>query len=76
VWTAIEASNLFSKNERGNCTTSGPGDTRTDADVIGFCGRSKYKVRASMIVADLLSDSTAISIQSVNNLLGEVASHQ
>jgi putative ATP-dependent endonuclease of the OLD family len=72
VWKAIKASTLFSTNERNNCTISGPASTRTDADIIGFCGRSKYKVRAAMIVAEVLSDTTALMIQSINNLLAAI----
>ena len=74
LWTALAASSLFSNNERGNCTTSGPGGTRTDGDVASFCRRSsKYKVRAAMVVAGLLNEAAALKIASINNLLGDLS---
>lgn len=72
VWTAIGASPLFSPNERANCAMTGPGGTRTDADVAMFCGRSKYKVRAAMVVADLLDQASAPNIGTINHLLGSL----
>lgn len=73
VWTAIEASTLFNDNERSNCMTSGPGDTRTADDVASFCRfKSTYKVRAAMVVAPLLTDATARGIASIERLLTEV----
>lgn len=74
VWTAIEASTLFSRNERALCETSGPNGTRTAMDVAAFCRRKGrgYKVRAAMVVAPLLTPSTARSIASINRLLDEV----
>jgi len=73
VWAAIDASTLFSPNERGNCTTSGPGGARTDDDVSAFCRRSKYKVKAAMVVAGLLDATTAPNIKGVNDLLDSIA---
>lgn len=73
VWTAIEESSLFSTNERANCATNGSGGTRTDADVASFCGRSKYKVRAAMVVAGLLTKTSAATIKSINDLLDSIA---
>jgi putative ATP-dependent endonuclease of OLD family len=73
VWTALETSSLFTKNERGNCTTSGTGGNRTNDDVAAFCRRSKYKVRAAMVAAALLDAVTALSIKSINDLLDSIA---
>ena len=73
VWAAIESSPLFSRNERGNCAATGSAGARTDADVSAFCRRSKYKVRAAMVVAKLLSAQNAATVQSLNRLLGEIA---
>lgn len=71
VWEAIEASTLFTSNERSNCETSGPGGTRTAEDVAAFCRRKGkgYKVRAAMVVAPLLTASSAKDVASINSLL-------
>lgn len=75
VWSAIEASTLFSDNERRNCAASGPGGTRTADDVAAFCRfKSTYKVRAAMVIAPLLTDVTARQIASVERLLTEITS--
>jgi putative ATP-dependent endonuclease of OLD family len=73
VWAAIDASSLFSPNERANCATTGTGGTRTDADVAAFCGRSKYKVRAAMVVASLFTTTSASTIKTINDLLDSIA---
>jgi putative ATP-dependent endonuclease of OLD family len=73
VWADIQASSLFTPNERANCTVSGPGGTRTAGDVAAFCGRSKYKVRAAMVVAALLNTTSALTIKSINDLLDSIA---
>lgn len=70
VWATIDASPLFTNNERANCAVSA-GGIRTDADVMAFC--RKYKVAAAMVVAQLLTATTAKSITSVANLLDEIA---
>ena len=73
LWAAIEESSLFSKNERNNCSSSGPGGSRTAEDVAAFCRRKKsgYKVRSAMVVAQLLDETSAPRIESVENLLEE-----
>jgi putative ATP-dependent endonuclease of OLD family len=76
VWQAIEESELFSRNERRNCETSGSGGERTEEDVISFCRRGKYKVRAAMVTAGLLSETSAPNVQSVNDLLQGLAEPQ
>lgn len=77
VWSAIEASTLFSKNERANCEQTGPGGTRTADDVAAFCRRrgKGYKVRAAMVVAPRLTEATATSIKSIHDLLTHVAAN-
>ncbi|HPU13991.1 MAG TPA: AAA family ATPase [Aeromicrobium sp.] len=73
VWPAIQASTLFSDNERRNCATSGTGGTRTAEDVAAFCRfKSTYKVRAAMVVAPLITEATARKIASVERLLTEI----
>lgn len=74
VWSAIEASPLFTSNERQNCQASGPGGTRTAEDVAAFCRRKGkgYKVRAAMVVVPLLTAATAKAIASINRLLDEI----
>lgn len=74
VWNAINASTLFTKNERANCAANGAGGGRTPADIASFCRlSSKYKVRAAMAVAPLLTEATARQIASVEQLLVEIA---
>ena len=73
AWAAIDASSLFSPNERANCTATGSAGTRTDDDVAAFCRRSKYKVRAAMIEASLLDAASAQRITSINDLLDSIA---
>jgi putative ATP-dependent endonuclease of the OLD family len=74
VWAALSASPLFSSNELASCAASGVAGARTDADVAAFCRRNnKTKVRAAMVVAQLLDDVSARAIKSVNSLLDEVA---
>ncbi len=66
----LEESGLFSSNELSNCATTGPGGTKSDMDVAGFCRRqSDYKTRAAIVVADRIDASTASRIASVNRLL-------
>lgn len=74
VWAAIEASSLFSSNERANCEQTGPSGSRTAMDVAAFCRRKGkgYKVRAAMVVAPMLTEATAPSITSVDALLTHV----
>lgn len=74
VWAALEASPLFSSNERASCALSGPGGTRTAEDVADFCRRKNknYKVRAAMVVAPLLDETTASSIVSIETLLNAI----
>ena len=73
VWAAIVASPLFTPNKRATCATSGPGGSPTSEDVAAFCHiNSKYKVRAAMIVARVLTVATAGTIGSINGLLNEI----
>lgn len=72
VWAAIDASSLFSPGERTNCGTTGTGGTRTEADVAGFCRHKKYKVKAAMVVAGILTDATARSITGINKVLDRI----
>lgn len=74
VWAALQGSGMFSPNELALCAKTGPGGTRCDEDVAGFCRRkSSYKVRAAIIVADLLTPATAVKIKAVASLLDEIA---
>lgn len=73
VWAAIEASSMFSKNDKANCKVSGAGGTRTVDDVAAFCRRnSKTKVRAALVVAPLIGDVEAAAIGSISKLLDEI----
>jgi hypothetical protein len=68
-------------NPSSACTTtpsnelasSGLAGIPAEADVAAFCRRKKIKVRAAMIVAQLLDGVSARAIKSVNSLLDEVA---
>lgn len=74
VWTALTASGLFSPNELALCIGSGPGGLRTDKDVASFCRRgSKYKVRAALAVAPVLSATTAVLVVSVHAALDAIS---
>jgi putative ATP-dependent endonuclease of the OLD family len=72
VWEALSASQLFTSNELASAGLAG---TPSAADVAAFCRRKNKntKVRAAMVVAQLLDDVSARAIKSVNNLLDEVA---
>ena len=69
---------MYSANELRLCVPTGPGGTRSDADITEFCRRKKagYKVRAAMAVAELLSAETARKIKSISSLLDELAPAQ
>jgi putative ATP-dependent endonuclease of the OLD family len=74
VLAALRGSGAFSANELALCTGTGDGGARCDADVAGFCRRrSNYKVRAAIVVADLLTPETAAKIKAVAALLGDFA---
>nr|WP_287002059.1 AAA family ATPase [Gordonia sp. UBA7860] len=75
LWSAIERSGHFSRNELNNCKITGPSGTRTTDDVAAFCRfKSTYKARAAMVVAGLLDEPTARKIKSIEDLLDEIAS--
>lgn len=75
VWTAVTDCGLFSPAELANCAPTGPGGSRTGADVADFCRRKKkaYKVRAAMAVADVLTPEAARLMRSIQSLLDEFA---
>lgn len=73
TWDAIEASGLFTKNEKQNCQTSGPNGQRTQEDVSDFCRKkSSYKVRAAIAVANTLSTENAEQMSTLVRLLKKV----
>jgi len=71
VWDALSASTMFTANQLHSCTASGQGGSYTDADIAAFCRR--YKVESAIVVASLLTESTAKTITSVENILNEAA---
>lgn len=71
VWAALNASTMFSLNQLNTCSASGPGGTYTDEDITSFCRR--YKVEAAIVVAGILTEATARTIASVENILHEAA---
>ncbi|MGC2486351.1 MAG: AAA family ATPase [Acidimicrobiales bacterium] len=72
VWAAIEASGLFSRNERSNCALTGAGGIRTDEDVSSFCRKENYKVKAALVVAPMFDLTSATRMNAICNLLGEI----
>jgi putative ATP-dependent endonuclease of the OLD family len=75
LWTAIEQSKLFSKNELANCPASGESGRRTEDDVAAFCRlKNTYKTRAAIVVAKLLRKETAKRITSIEGLLTALSS--
>jgi putative ATP-dependent endonuclease of OLD family len=72
LWKAIEASKLFSNNERATCAANGEGGTRTVADVAAFCRYKKRKVRAALLVVDQINREEAAKVASVVKLLDSV----
>lgn len=71
VWTALDASTLFSTNQMAKCVPSGPGGTYQVAEVAAFC--RKYKVEAAIVVAGILTETTARAITSIDSALAEFA---
>lgn len=71
VWAALSSSTMFSVNQLRTCTPSGPGGAYSDKDVADFCRR--YKVEAAIVVAGILTEATARTINSVENILQEAA---
>lgn len=72
VYDALRSSGQFGRNELANCVPTGPDGTYTEADVAGFCRRSKYKIRASLAIVPILTREKAEKIGSINNLLAEI----
>jgi len=71
LWSEIETSTIFTDGERHNCGTSGQGGTPTASELATFC--RMYKVKAALVVAGMLTDTTARRIASIDQLLVEVA---
>ena len=72
VWTALDASSLFTANQLALCVPSGPGGSYEEPEVAEFC--RSHKVEAAVVVAGLLTDATARAITSVESILAEAAS--
>lgn len=73
VWSALQASSLFSSNELTNCQPTGLDGTYLNEDVAAFCRRKKYKLKAAIVVSPLLDTATAPRVSSVNDLLSQIA---
>lgn len=74
LWTAIQNSGMFSANELARCAATGSNGTRCEADVTAFCRcRGSYKVRAAIVVANLLTPESAAKIDAIASLLAEIA---
>lgn len=70
VWDACRSYRQFSVNELRN----GPTDAVSESAVADFCRRSsKYKIKAAISVANILTRNAAAQIASIDNLLAEVA---
>lgn len=74
VWTALQTSGRFSKNELSNCGSSGAGGKRTEDDIAEFCRRkATYKVNAALSCLSLFTKENASQVASIESLLGEIA---
>lgn len=74
VWSALQSSGHFSQKELNNCTASGPGNTRTEADIANFCRRkSSHKVKAALSIRQLFTAANASRVMSIESLLKEIA---
>ena len=73
LWSEIESSQLFNRNELANCEASGESGIRTEADVAAFCRRQKSKVRAALIASSLMSADSAEKIEPMYKMLTEAA---
>lgn len=71
LWAGLTASPMFSPNELANCEKGGAGGRPTLDEVAAFCRRQKYKVKAALVAADLLTAETARAISSIEALLSE-----
>lgn len=69
LWSRLKNSGEFTKNQLANCVTSGADGSRTIEDVAAFCRRDKYKVQASLIVADTMTAAEARNMTSIAEVL-------
>lgn len=74
VYEALKSCGHFSRNELGNVKATGANGDLTNADVVQFCRKSKYKIRSALAVLPLLTKDNASSITSIESLLNEIAS--
>lgn len=73
LWEGLRTSPMFSRNELANCAATCEGGLPTLDEVAAFCRRPKYKVKAALVAADLLTGDTAPRIASIESLLAEAA---
>lgn len=78
VWSILQSSGKFSKNELSNCKATGPDGTHTEEDIAFFCRglekkKSHYKVKAALAVLPLLTAENATKIASIDALLTEIS---
>lgn len=73
LWSALEASTLFKRNEPRNAGESTRTTEPSIEDVAEFCRNDKYKVRAAMVAASVLNEESARRIRSVGSLLDEIS---
>lgn len=72
LWTALQNSNTFSKNELNNIKHADANGLPTKTDIAAFLrSKSKYKIQA-IVVANLLDETTASKITSIMNLLSDI----
>lgn len=74
LWEAMQASPMFTPNELANCVRGGPSAVPRAEDLAEFCRNPKrgYKVRAAMVAAPLLDETSALGVESINGLLDEI----
>lgn len=69
IWSLIEASKLFSDNERATCPLDTNETQRSKSDVANFCRYKKRKIKSAIMVVDALQTDEAARITSVVSLL-------
>ncbi len=73
LWTALQNSNTFSKNELNNIKYADANGLPTKTDIAAFLrSKSKYKIQGAIVVANSLDETTASKITSIMNLLSDI----
>lgn len=75
LWTTMQRSGAFSRNELKNVKCSGENGTPTKDDIAAFLrSKSKYKTQGAIMVAGMLDETVADKIKSIVDLLNDIES--